>query len=147
MSDNDFRNRLDDADIGVTSYTLGASLGVDVAGTLTYYYYYYYGKEAGCRNDFWAGGLSHSSGFSPTNQSLFGNPYEIGSLNVGPGLLDFVSARTAHRPRWSAASAMARTTAVVSIRSSRSPTRSSGTPCGCSGTTPAPVRTTITTTC
>lgn len=90
MSNNDFRNRLDDADIGVTSYTLGASLGVDVAGTLTYYYY---GKEAGYRNDFWAaaGGqnLFHSSGYSPTSQSLFGNPYEIGSLNVGPGLLSF----------------------------------------------------------
>ena len=83
---NDFRNRLDDADIGVTRYTLGASLGVDVAGTITYYYY---GKEAGYRNDFWAGGVSHSSGFSPTTQSLFNNPYEIGSLQVGPGLLNF----------------------------------------------------------
>jgi len=86
VSSNDFRNRLDDADIGVTRYTLGASLGVDSAGTITYYYY---GKEAGYRNDFWAGGLSHSSGFSPTMQSLFGNPYEIGSLQVGPGLLNF----------------------------------------------------------
>jgi hypothetical protein len=83
---NDFRNRLDDADIGVTRYTLGASLGVDSAGTITYYYY---GKEAGYRNDFWAGGLSHSSGISPTMQSLFGNPYAIGSLQVGPGLLNF----------------------------------------------------------
>ena len=90
MSNNDFRNRLDDADIGVTSYTLGASLGVDVTGTITYYYY---GKEAGYRNDFWAAAgsqtLFHSSGYSPTNQSLFANPYEIGSLNVGPGQLDF----------------------------------------------------------
>ena len=59
---------------------------MDVAGTLTYYYY---GKEAGYRNDFWAGGLSHSSGYTPQNQSLFGNPYEIGSLDVGPGLLNF----------------------------------------------------------
>ena len=83
---NDFRNRLDDADIGVTRYTLGASLGVDSAGTITYYYYC---KEAGYRNDFWAGGLSHSSGFAPTMQSLFVNPYEIGSLQVGPGLLNF----------------------------------------------------------
>ncbi|HEY7640877.1 MAG TPA: PEP-CTERM sorting domain-containing protein [Steroidobacteraceae bacterium] len=86
VSNNDFRNRLDDADIGVTRYTLGASLGVDVAGTITYYYY---GKEAGYRNDFWAGSLAHSSGYSPTSQSLFANPYQIGSLNVGPGLLDF----------------------------------------------------------
>ncbi|HJY42328.1 MAG TPA: PEP-CTERM sorting domain-containing protein, partial [Steroidobacteraceae bacterium] len=74
------------ADIGVTRYTLGASLGVDSAGTITYYYY---GKEAGYRNDFWAGGLSHSSGFAPTMQNLFVNPYEIGSLQVGPGLLNF----------------------------------------------------------
>jgi PEP-CTERM motif len=86
VSNNDFRNRLDDADIGITRYSLGASLGVDVAGTITYYYY---GKEAGYRNDFWAGSLSHSSGYSPTSQSLFGNPYEIGTLNVGPGLLNF----------------------------------------------------------
>lgn len=81
---NDFRGTF--AGLGITQYTLGASLGTDAAGTMTYYYY---GKEAGYRNDFWAGGLSHSSGYSPTSQSLFDTPYEIGSLNVGPGLLNF----------------------------------------------------------
>lgn len=81
---NDFRGKFHD--LGIDRYTLGASLGVDTAGTITYYYY---GKEAGYRNDFWAGSLSHSSGFSPTSQNLFNNPYEIGSLNVGPGMLDF----------------------------------------------------------
>jgi PEP-CTERM motif-containing protein len=82
---NDFRGTFHTL-LGIDQYTLGASLGVDTAGTITYYYY---GKEAGYRNDFWAGSLAHSSGYSPTSQSLFGNPYEIGSLNVGPGLLDF----------------------------------------------------------
>lgn len=82
---NDFKYTFEH-DLGITQYTLGASLGTDVAGTITYYYY---GKEAGYRNDFWAGGLSHSSGYTPQNQNLFGEPYEIGSLSVGPGLLDF----------------------------------------------------------
>lgn len=63
-------------------YTLGASLGVDAAGTITYYYY---GKEAGYRNDFWAGSLAHSSGFSPTSQSLFGNP--SGCSGMTPALV------------------------------------------------------------
>jgi hypothetical protein len=81
---NDFRGKFHD--LGIDRYTLGASLGVDSAGTITYYYY---GKEAGYRNDFWAGSLSHSSGFSPTSQSLFNNPYEIGSLEIAPGVLDF----------------------------------------------------------
>jgi hypothetical protein len=85
VASNDFRGTFHTL-FGIDQYTLGASLGVDTAGTITYYYY---GKEAGYRNDFRAGSLAHSSGYSPTTQSLFGNPYEIGSSNVGPGLLDF----------------------------------------------------------
>jgi hypothetical protein len=81
---NNFKQKL--ADLGITSYTLGASLGASGAGSVTYYYY---GKEAGYRNDFWAEGLSYSSGVNPTYQDRFGNPYEIGSVDVGSGLLDF----------------------------------------------------------
>jgi hypothetical protein len=81
---NDFRGQL--ASLDIKQYTLGASLGTDVAGTITYYYY---GKEAGYRNDFWAGDLSLSTDYAPTWQNRFDDPYEIGSLNVGPGLLDF----------------------------------------------------------
>jgi hypothetical protein len=82
---NDFKGTL--AGVGITTYTLGASLGTDTAGTVTYYYY---GKEAGYRNDFLAGGLSpYSSGYTPTTQNYFGAPKTIGSQSVGAGLLDF----------------------------------------------------------
>jgi hypothetical protein len=81
---NDFRNTL--VGLGITTYDLGASLATDVAGSVTYYYY---GKEAGYRNDFWADDLSYSTGFGPTWQNRFGNPYEIGTLQVGPGVLNF----------------------------------------------------------
>ncbi len=80
---NDFVDPL--AALGVTTYTLGASLSTDIAGYVTYYYY---GKEAGYRNDFLAGGLWHSTGFAPS-QDLFGDPYRIGTVQVGAGLLDF----------------------------------------------------------
>jgi PEP-CTERM motif len=81
---NNFRSQL--AGLGITSYTLGASLGTSGAGSVTYYYY---GKEAGYRNDFWADDLSYSTGFNPTYQNRFGNPYEIGTVDVDGGLLDF----------------------------------------------------------
>lgn len=81
---NNFRGTL--AGLGITSYTLGTSLGTAGAGSVTYYYY---GKEAGYRNDFSAEGLSYSTGFNPTYQNRFGNPYEIGTVDVGGGLLDF----------------------------------------------------------
>ena len=81
---NDFVGNL--SAIGIDTYTLGASLGVDAAGSLTYYYY---GKEAGYENVFEAGALSYSSGVTPTWQNYFGAPIELGTMAVGPGLLDF----------------------------------------------------------
>lgn len=84
VSSNDFKSTL--AGLGVTTYTLGASLGLDSAGSVTYYYY---GKEAGYRNDFLTTGLSYSSGYTPTSQNRFASPIEIGTVSTGPGLLDF----------------------------------------------------------
>lgn len=84
VSSNDFKGTL--ADLGVTTYTLGASLGLDTAGSITYYYY---GKEAGYRNDFMTTGLSYSSGFTPTSQNRFASPFEIGTVSAGPGVLNF----------------------------------------------------------
>lgn len=81
---NDFRTIF--AGIGVTTYTLGASLATDAAGTVTYYYY---GKEAGYENVFSAGALSYNSGFTPTLQNYFAAPIKIGSVDVGAGLLNF----------------------------------------------------------
>src|SRR6185436_1045138 len=85
VGNNDFRTTL--AGIGVTSYPLGASLGVNEAGSVTYYYY---GKEAGYLNVFNAGALSYSSGFTPTSQSSFPNGILIGSVAAASNsLLDF----------------------------------------------------------
>lgn len=84
MSNNDFRGAL--AGVGVETYTLGASLGVDVAGSVTYYYV---GKEAGYMNIFGAEGLSYTSGFTPQTQNHLANPISIGTVQVGAGLLDF----------------------------------------------------------
>jgi len=84
VSNNSFASEL--AGLGVTDYTLGASLGVDLYGTVTYYYY---AKEAGFQNDFSAGGLSYSTNFNPDWQNYFGSPIEIGTVDVGRGLLDF----------------------------------------------------------
>jgi hypothetical protein len=72
--------------LGVFQYTLGASLAVDGAGSVTYYYY---GKEAGYQNVFTAGALSYNSGFTPNTQNYFAAPKLIGSLDVSAGLLDF----------------------------------------------------------
>ncbi|HEY5806880.1 MAG TPA: PEP-CTERM sorting domain-containing protein [Povalibacter sp.] len=83
-STNDFKSTF--ASLGVYEYTLGASLGTDAAGTVTYYYY---GKEARYQNDFAAGDLWHSSGSTPQMQNGFGDPFEIGTLDVTGGLLDF----------------------------------------------------------
>lgn len=84
VQSNQFKDKF--AGLGITNYTLGASLATDLAGTVTYYYY---GKEAGYRNDFLAGSLSHSSGATPTVQDYFANPYKIGTVNVAAGLLNF----------------------------------------------------------
>ncbi len=84
VSNNEFRTKL--GTLGVNSYTLGASLGVDSAGSISYYYY---GKEAGYQNVFLTGNYAFSTGFTPTTQSYFNNPVKIGSLDVGSGLLDF----------------------------------------------------------
>jgi hypothetical protein len=81
---NNFRSQL--AGLGITEYTLGASLGTSGAGSVTYTYF---GKEAGYRNVFWAEGLSHNTGVNPTYQDRFSNPYEIGTVDVSGGLLDF----------------------------------------------------------
>lgn len=84
VASNDFRANL--AGLGVTSYTLGSSLGVDGPGTVTYYYY---GKEAGYENVFSAGALSYASGYTPTAQNYFSSPILIGSVLVDAGVLDF----------------------------------------------------------
>lgn len=87
-ANNDFVAPL--AGLGVTSYTLGASLATDSSGWVSYYYY---GKEAGYSNQFQAGGgaLSLSSGFAPTYQNYFSSPILLGAVSVGAGtsLLDF----------------------------------------------------------
>jgi len=73
--------------LGVTTYTLGASLGTDADGTVTYYYY---GKEAGYANVFTAGALSKDSGYTPNTQNYFLAPQLIGSVGVTGGTpLDF----------------------------------------------------------
>ena len=88
VSSNDFKGIF--AGIGVTTYTLGASLAVDVAGTVTYYYY---GKEAGYENVFTAGSgagqKTYSSGYTPQTQNYFAAPKLIGSVDVTAGILDF----------------------------------------------------------
>lgn len=82
VSSNNFRSAL--AGQGVTTYTLGSSLGVSADGTVDFYYY---GKEAGYRNVFSANGgaLTYNTGFSPTFQNYFGSPISIGSMDVGAG--------------------------------------------------------------
>lgn len=84
VSNNNFASQL--AAVGVTNYTLGASLGVDLYGTVTYYYY---AKEAGYRNDFRAGSLSYTTNYNPSFQNYFAAPIEIGTVNVNRGVLDF----------------------------------------------------------
>jgi hypothetical protein len=87
-ANNDFLGPL--ADLGVNTYTLGASLATDGPGSVAFYYY---GKEAGYSNQFLAadGAISHVSGFAPTYQNYFGSPIALGSVGVGSGvnLLDF----------------------------------------------------------
>jgi PEP-CTERM motif len=81
---NDFRSIF--AGIGVTTYTLGASLATDSVGSISYFYY---GKEAGYQNVFTSGALSYNTGFTPTLQNYFAAPILIGSTDVGAGILDF----------------------------------------------------------
>ncbi|HEV7609465.1 MAG TPA: PEP-CTERM sorting domain-containing protein [Steroidobacteraceae bacterium] len=84
VNSNDFKSIF--AGLGVTTYTLGASLGTDAAGLVTYYYY---GKEAGYENVFKSGALSYTSGFTPQTQNYFAAPVTIGSVSVGAGMLNF----------------------------------------------------------
>ena len=89
VNENQFKGKF--ASLGIFQYTLGASLNLDAAGTVTYYYY---GKEAGFQNIFTAGTLtpspiSYNSGFTPNVQDYFAAPKLIGSLEVGAGVLDF----------------------------------------------------------
>lgn len=81
---NDFKTIF--SGLGVTTYTLGASLGVDSAGSVSYYYY---GKEAGYENVFKSGSLNYSSGYTPQTQNFFAAPKLIGSVDVTAGILDF----------------------------------------------------------
>jgi hypothetical protein len=81
---NDFKSIF--GGIGVTTYTLGASLGLDSDGSVTYYYY---GKEAGYENVFKSGSLSYASGYTPQTQNYFAAPKLIGSVDVTAGILDF----------------------------------------------------------
>lgn len=82
-SQNDFKSDL--AGLGVTDYTFGASLALDSAASVTYYYY---GKEAGYTNVFNAGWLLQPTGPSQY-ENYFGAPITIGTVQTGPGLLDF----------------------------------------------------------
>jgi len=84
VNNNEFKSIL--AGYGVTEYTLGAKLGVNEIGSVTYYYY---GKEAGYQNVFTTGPLSYSTGFSPTWQNNFGHPVTIGTVDNLWGILDF----------------------------------------------------------
>ncbi|MEJ0084584.1 MAG: PEP-CTERM sorting domain-containing protein [Pseudomonadota bacterium] len=81
---NDFKKTFND--MGIFKYTGGTSLGVDVAGDITFYYY---GKEAGYANVFETGDLSYDTGFTPTAQNYFAKPKTIGTVSVGAGVLDF----------------------------------------------------------
>lgn len=86
VSNNNFASQL--AALGVTSYTLGASLGTSAAGWIDFYYY---GKEAGYRNIFVAGGGAayRDTGYSPSYQNYFNAPISIGGMAVTGGILDF----------------------------------------------------------
>jgi hypothetical protein len=81
---NDFKKTFND--LGIFKYTGGTSLGVDVAGDISFFYY---GKEAGYANVFEIGDLSYDTGYTPTTQNYFKNPKTIGTVSVGSGVLDF----------------------------------------------------------
>ena len=83
-SDNEFRAAL--AAAGVTQYTLGTSLGVDAAGSVTYYFY---ARESGYLNSFAADKLLYSTGKAPSLLNDFAAPVAIGSMAVNQGALDF----------------------------------------------------------
>jgi hypothetical protein len=77
--------------IGVSTYTLGASLGTNEAGSVEFFYF---GKEAGYQNIFTAtsasGTRTYDSGYTPQTQDYFGvNGISFGSLDVSAGLLNF----------------------------------------------------------
>jgi len=83
-SNNNFAVEL--ASLGIGTYATGYSLATDVAGTVSFYYY---GKEAAYNNEFRTAGLpAYSTGYS-SYESYFGSPIELGTITVGPGLLDF----------------------------------------------------------
>src|SRR5689334_21026783 len=85
VGNNEFKGVLHG--LGVDKYTLGAQLGLDEAGSVTYYYY---GKEAGYQNVFLTDNLVYASGFTPHVQNYFANPIKIGTVdNLGVGSLDF----------------------------------------------------------
>ena len=85
---NEFRTLL--AWQGVTTYTLGTSLGVDQLGSVEYFYY---GKEAGYNNLFAAWDsthfIDHWTGTNPNYQNYFNNPISIGTVYNVYGELNF----------------------------------------------------------
>jgi len=85
VSNNEFKGVLHG--LGVDTYTLGTSLGIDAAGSVTYYYY---GKEAGYQNVFLTDNLFYATGFTPTVQNHFADPITIGTVDdLSAGTLDF----------------------------------------------------------
>jgi hypothetical protein len=72
--------------LGVTSYSLGASLGTSADGFVTYYFY---GKEAGYSNSFSAPGAFYETGFAPVINN-FASPLLVGYSGASANtLLDF----------------------------------------------------------
>ncbi len=75
------------AGLRVETYMLGASLGTDEDGTVSYYYF---AKDAGYANVFSAAGYEFDTGYAPTFQDYIVEPRLIGSVDVnGTDLLDF----------------------------------------------------------
>jgi hypothetical protein len=79
---NDFRSQLSTA--GVTSFSLGASLGVSEAGSISIDYF---GKEAVFTNSFqWAGTTLHTIGAPRVDPW---NLLNLGTFQVGAGVLNY----------------------------------------------------------
>lgn len=81
-SGNDFQSQL--ASVGVTSFSVGASLGTSAAGTIVVDYF---GKEAVFTNSFqWAGTTLQTT---PAARVDPWNARNLGTFNVGAGVLNY----------------------------------------------------------